>query len=109
MRKSVVALSSRSLHWRACHLSAHKARISQEVLIEKYFKQRLESKHTPYFHKDGEVPDERTIETLQTYNWALDAAFKIPKEAVEYGEKLLISDIQGPDSCWNNSLPSLPV
>jgi hypothetical protein len=78
--------------------------LSEQVLIDKHLRRHLNAKRTHYFQKDGRVKDSRKTDALEIQSKALDMAFQLhgsyaprePKEAEQYGIKVVVIDIPRP-------------
>jgi hypothetical protein len=77
--------------------------LSEQVLIDKHLRRHLNAKRLQYFQKDGKV-DSRKTEALEIQSKALDMAFQLhgsyaprdPKEAAQFGIKVVVVDIPRP-------------
>jgi hypothetical protein len=78
--------------------------LSEQVLIDKHLRRHLKAKRIHYFQKDGKVKDSRKTEALEIQSKALDMAFQLhgsyaprdPKEAEQFGVKVIVVDIPRP-------------
>ena len=73
-------------------------------MIEKYLKPLLEAEETIFFQKDGKVRQQVNVAALGIRHSALRTAFELhgsyaprdPKEAEQFGVKVVIDDLPGP-------------
>ena len=78
--------------------------LSEQVLIDKHLRRHLNAKRIHYFQKDGKVKDSRKSEALEIQSKALDMAFQLhgsyaprdPKEAAQFGVKVIVIDVPRP-------------
>jgi hypothetical protein len=90
--------------------------LSEEHLIDKHLRRLLRAKRVQFFQKDGEVTDVRETEALEIQAKAVDMAFQLhgsyaprdPKEAAQYGVKIIIADIPGPPGEFNQFIDMVP-
>jgi hypothetical protein len=77
--------------------------ISERDLIDKHLRPLLTAKRTIFAQKDGKFTDKRTVDALETQIRALDMALLLhgsyaprdPKEAAQYGVKVIVTNIRG--------------
>jgi len=90
--------------------------LGEEVGIENYLKPALEAKQTIYAQKDGKFKDKRTLVAWHPRLRALDMLFKLhgsyppldPKEAAQYGVRVIRVDIPRPTNEWNQFVDVIP-
>ncbi len=78
--------------------------LSEEHLIDKHLRRHLNAKRILFFQKDGKVKSQRTVEALEIQSKAIDMGFLLhgsyaprdPKEAAQFGVKVIVVDIPGP-------------
>jgi hypothetical protein len=78
--------------------------LTEEHLIDKHLRRHLNAKRTVFFQKDGKVKGSRKTEALEIQSKALDMAFQLhgsyaprdPKEAAQFGIKVVVVDIPRP-------------
>jgi hypothetical protein len=78
--------------------------LTEEHLIDKHLRRHLNAKRTAFFQKDGKVKESRKTEVLEIQTRALDMAFELhgsyaprdPKEAEQFGIKVVVVDIPRP-------------
>jgi hypothetical protein len=78
--------------------------LGEEELIEKYLKPLLGAKRTLFFQKDGKVKQKVEVEASEIRLSSLRTAFELhgsyaprdPKEAEQFGIKVVVVDIPGP-------------
>lgn len=98
--------------------------LGEEMLIEKYLKPLLEAEETVFFQKDGKVRQRVNVAALGIRHSALRTAFELhgsyaprnPKEAEQFGIKVVVVDIprpprnaidvRPPETGGNGKLPS---
>ena len=87
--------------------------LSEEHLIDKHLRRHLTAKRTVFFQKDGKVRSQRTVEALEIQSKALDMAFQLhgsyaprnPKEAEQFGVKVIVVDVPRPQRDAINVTP----
>jgi hypothetical protein len=87
--------------------------LGEEVLIEKYLKPLLEAEETKFF-KDGKI--RINVETLAIRHASLRTAFELhrsyaprdPKEAAQYGVRVIRVDIPRPLNEYNQFIDVIP-
>jgi phage terminase small subunit len=90
--------------------------LDERSLIHKYLLPLMEAKETLYFQKAGKVTDKREVKALNIRLNALKEAFALhgsyaprdPKEAAQYGVKIIIADIPGPPGEFNQFIDIVP-
>jgi len=90
--------------------------LSEDVGIEKYLKPGLEATQTIFAQSDGRFTDKRTLISWQTRMRALVMLFKLhgsyppldPKEAAEYGVRIIHVDIPRPTNEYNQFVDVIP-
>ena len=90
--------------------------ISERELIDKHLRRQLNAKKTIFAQKDGEFTDKRTVDALETQTRALDMAFLLhgsyaprdPKEAAQYGVRIIRVDIPRPPNEYNQFIDQIP-
>jgi hypothetical protein len=90
--------------------------ISERELIDKHLRRQLNAKKTIFAQKDGEFTDKRTVDALETQIRALDLAFLLhgsyaprdPKEAAQFGVKIIIDDLGGPPGEFDHFVDVIP-
>jgi hypothetical protein len=90
--------------------------ISERELIDKHLRRQLNAKKTIFAQKDGEFTDKRTVDALETQVRALDMAFLLhgsyaprdPKEAAQYGVRVIRVDIPRPLNEYNQFIDTIP-
>ena len=78
--------------------------LGEEVLIEKYLKPLLEAEETVFFEKDGKVQQQVNVAARSIRLSSLRTAFELhgsyaprdPKEAEQFGIKVVVVDIPRP-------------
>ena len=83
--------------------------LSEEVLIDKYLRPLLKAERTVFFQKDGKVKQKVQVEALEIRLSALRECFLLhgsyaprdPKEAAQFGVKVVVMDMPRP--------PRLPI
>jgi hypothetical protein len=78
--------------------------LDDHSLIEQYLRPALEAKETIFFQKDGQPTAKRDVIAWGPRLTALKEAFLLqgsyaprdPREAAQYGVKIIIADIPGP-------------
>jgi len=96
--------------------------ISERELIDKHLRSLLTAKRTIFAQKDGKFTDKRTVDALETRIRALELAFLLhgshaprdPKEAAQFGVKVIVMDVRGParppiDIKPGMAIPELPT
>ncbi len=87
--------------------------LTEEHLIDKHLRRHLNAKRTVFFLKDGKVKDSRKTEALEIQSKALDMAFRLhgsyalrdPKEAEQFGVKVIVVDVPRPKREAINVMP----
>jgi hypothetical protein len=90
--------------------------ISERELIDKHLRRQLNAKKTIFAQKDGEFTDQRNVEALEIQSKALDMAFLLhgshaprdPKEAAQYGVRIIKVDIVRPPGTFNQCVGVIP-
>ena len=90
--------------------------LGEEVGIENYLKPALDAEQTIYAQKDGKFKDKRTLINWNTRMRALDMLFKLhgsyppldPKEAAQYGVRVIHVDIPRPLNEYNQFVDVIP-
>jgi hypothetical protein len=93
-----------------------KAGLDERTTIEKYLKPALEATETIYAQSKGKFTDKREVIAWGPRLTALKEAFLLqgsyaprdPREAAQYGVKIIIADIQGPPGEVNIFKDMLP-
>jgi hypothetical protein len=96
--------------------------ISERESIDKHLRRLLTAKRTVYAQKDGKFTAKPRVDALETQIRALDLAFLLygsyaprdPKEAAQFGVKVIIQDVRGParppiDIKPGMAVPELPT
>jgi hypothetical protein len=96
--------------------------ISERELIDNHLRRLLTAQRTIFAQKDGKFRDKRTVDALETQIRALDMALLLhgsyaprdPKEAAQFGVKVIVQDIRGvprpPIDIWPGmAIPELPT
>ena len=103
------------LHGRMAAL-LDEAGLGEKVGIENYLKPALDAQQTIYAQKDGKFKDKRTLVAWHPRLRALDMLFKLhgsyppldPKEAAQYGVRVIRVDIPRPTNEWNQFVDVIP-
>jgi hypothetical protein len=90
--------------------------LSEEVLIDKYLRPLLTAKETIFFQKDGKVKQQVNVAALGIRLSSLRTAFELhgsyapkdPKEAAQYGVKIIRVDIPRPANEFNQFIDVIP-
>jgi hypothetical protein len=92
------------------------AGLGEEVGIENYLKPGLEATQPIFAQVDGKFTDKRELINWSTRMRALDMLFKLhgsyppldPKEAAQYGVRVIRIDIPRPTNEWNQFVDVIP-
>jgi hypothetical protein len=90
--------------------------LDEKFVIENHFAPKLTAKRVHYFQKDGEVTDIQLSEDLPTQMDAIHKIFPLhgsyapryPKEAAQYGVKIIRVDIPLPANEFNQFVDVIP-
>ena len=90
--------------------------LSEEVLIDKYLRPLLTAKETIFFQKDGKVKQRVNVAALGIRHSALRTAIELhgsyaprdPKEAAQYGVRVIRVDIPRPPGEFNQFIDVIP-
>ncbi len=93
--------------------------ISERELIDKHLRRQLNAKKTIFAQKDGKFTDKRAVDAPdapETQIKALDMAFLLhgsyaprdPKEAAQYGVRIIRNDIPRPITEFNQFIDVIP-
>jgi hypothetical protein len=88
----------------------------EEILIDKYLRRHLDAKKTIFAQHEGRFRDQKRVDSLDTQVKALDMAFLLhgsyaprdPKEAAQYGVKIIRVDIPRPANEFNQFIDVIP-
>jgi hypothetical protein len=90
--------------------------LDEESVIHNHLLPKLTAKQVHYFQKDGEVTDIRLSENLDIQMLAIHRIFQLhgsyapkdPKEAAQYGVKIIKIDIPRPADSFNQFVDVIP-
>jgi hypothetical protein len=90
--------------------------LDEETVIENHLKPKLQAKMVHYFQKDGEVTEIQLSENLDIQMQAIHRIFQLhgsyapkdPKEAAQYGVKIIKIDIPRPADTFNQFVDVIP-
>ena len=90
--------------------------LSEEVLIDKYLRPLLNATETIFFQKDGKVKQRVNVAALAIRHSSLRTAFELhgsyaprdPKEAAQFGVKVIVADLPGPPGEFNQFTGVIP-
>ena len=90
--------------------------LSEEHLIDKHLRRHLNAKRILFFQKDGKVKSQRTVEALEIQSKAIDMGFLLhgsyaprdPKEAAQFGVRIIRNDIPRPATEFNQFIDVIP-
>ena len=91
--------------------------LDEKFVIENHLAPKLTAKRVQYFQKDGEVTDIQLSEDLPTQMDAIHKIFMLhgsyaprdPKEAAQYGVRIIHVDIPRPTNEWNQFVDTIPA
>ena len=90
--------------------------LDEETVIQKHLAPKLQAKMVHYFQKDGEVTEVQLSENLDIQMQAIHRIFQLhgsyapkdPKEAAQYGVKIIKIDIPRPADSFNQFVDVIP-
>jgi hypothetical protein len=90
--------------------------LDEETVIQKHLAPKLQAKMVHYFQKDGEVTEIQLSENLDIQMQAIHRIFQLhgsyapkdPREAAQYGVKIIKADIPRPADTFNQFVDVIP-